>query len=202
MKNRSQDLQFRDQHPWLSGKMSPHINYTARAKVNQMARYSEDFKNAIINKILSPESKSIRSVASESNLPIGTVLNWLKQKNINVPMEKYPPTETKETIQSSQVEQFNIILETAPLSAEEVNAYCRKKGIYASDIEVWKQEMLDNLDSRNKKTLERENNTLKVQVRELKQELSCKEKALAESAALLLLKKKASIIWEVPEDES
>lgn len=167
-----------------------------------MARYSEDFKTAIINKILSPESKSIRTVASESDLPVGTVLNWLKQRNINVPMEKYPSIENKQAVELSQAEQFNIILETVCMSPEEVRAYCRKKGIYASDIEVWKQEMLDNLDSRNKKTLERENNNLKIQVRELKQELTCKEKALAESAALLLLKKKASIIWEAPEDES
>lgn len=167
-----------------------------------MARYAEDFKNAIISKILSPETKSIRSVANESDLPIGTVLNWIKQKKVNVPMEKYPSAETSLPIETSLVEQFNIILETASMSAEEVSAYCRKKGIYTSDIDVWKQEMLANLDSRNKKTLERENNNLKVQVRELKQELSCKEKALAESAALLLLKKKANIIWEDPEDEN
>ncbi len=81
-----------------------------------MARYSEDFKTAIINKILSPESKSIRTVASESDLPVGTVLNWLKQRNINVPMEKYPSIENKQAVELSQAEQFNIILETVCMS--------------------------------------------------------------------------------------
>ena len=117
-------------------------------------------------------------------------------------MGKYPNLRMKEPIETSPAWQFKVILETASMSPEEVSAYCRKKGIHKSDIEVWKQEMLDNLDSRNKKTLERENKHLKVELRELKQELACKDKALAESAALLLLKKKARVIWETLEAES
>lgn len=166
-----------------------------------MARYSEAFRTAIIAKILSPEKPSIRSVASESGIPIGTVLNWLKQNNINVTM-KQEPEETPTSIDDNSLsEQFNIILETSPMSEEELNAYCRQKGIYPSDIKIWKQEMTDNLDARNKKTLTKENNALKIQVRELKSELRVKEKALAESAALLLLKKKARIIWGDLEDD-
>lgn len=154
-------------------------------------RYSEEFKTAIIGKILSPEKPSIRSVASESDIPIATVLGWLKQKNINVAMEHESEKSKLQIVDTSISEQFSIILETASMTEEKLSAYCRQKGIYPSDIEVWKQEMLENLDVRNKKTLARENNNLKVQVRELKSELKVKEKALAESAALLLLKKKA-----------
>ena len=164
-------------------------------------RYSEDFKTAIIAKILSPEKPSIRSVASENDIPISTVLSWLKQKNINVTMTQESNEPPKSVDDNSLSEQFNIILKTASMPEEELNAYCRQKGIYPTDIEVWKQEMVDNLDTRNKKALARENNTLKVQVRELKSELKVKEKALVESAALLLLKKKARIIWEDQEDD-
>jgi len=37
-------------------------------------------------------------------------------------------------------QKFKIILETAHLSEEEFGEYCRKKGIYASDVERWKSE--------------------------------------------------------------
>lgn len=173
-----------------------------------MARYSEEFKMAIINKILSPETKSIRSVAKESALPIGTVLNWLNANGIDRELinQKMIPISLNEPDSSSaltitQEKKLKIIIETNAMSAEELSAYCREKGVYSKDIEIWKQEMLDNLDSRDKKVLAKENNDLKVKIRELKAELRCKEKALAESAALLLLKKKASIIWEEPEEE-
>jgi transposase-like protein len=166
-------------------------------------RYTEEFKLAIINKILSPETTSIRSVAKENDLPIATVLTWLKQKDIDMSMKKCSSdeSESRNHIEDSYVKKFNIILETASMSPEEVSAYCRRKGIYESDIAVWKQEMLDNLDSQNKRSLAKENKGLKIQLRELKSELKFKEKALAESAALLLVKKKASIIWGDLEDE-
>lgn len=166
-----------------------------------MARYSADFKNAIITKILSPDSKSIRSVASENDIPIGTVLNWLSKKNI--PMEKYKSKlkTTDEALEDSLQEKLKIILDVASMSDDEVSAYCRQKGIYPDDIEIWKQEMLSNLDSRNKKLLDKENNNLKVKIRELQAELKCKDKALAEASALLILKKKARIIWADQEEE-
>lgn len=167
-----------------------------------MTRYSEEFKNAIISKIQSPETKSIRSVASEHDLPIGTVLNWLKQKGIDTQMKDEPLINTTKNNEDTSLEvKFKTILETASMPEEELGAYCRQRGIYTNDIEIWKQEMLDNLDSRNKKTLAKENNDLKIKLRELRAELRCKEQALAEAAALLLLKKKAKIIWQEIEEE-
>ena len=160
-----------------------------------MTRYSTAFKDAIIGRILSPDSKSIRSVAAENDVPIGTVLSWLNKKEI--PMKKYVDKLDKvdKGIEESLQTRFEIILESASMSDEELSAYCRQKGIYPEDIEIWKQEMMSNLDSRNKKVLDEENNSLRIRVRELQAELKCKDKALAEASALLLLKKKAKIIW-------
>ena len=92
---------------------------------------------------------------------------------------------------------FTILLETAAMSEEEVNAYCRQKGIYPSNLDTWKQDIVENSDSSTQQLLTKENSRLKIENRELKAELRCKEKALAESAALLLLKKKARIIRNV-----
>lgn len=47
-------------------------------------RYSEEFKSAIIDKILSPDTKSIRAVARDNDLPIATVVGWLRVKGIDM----------------------------------------------------------------------------------------------------------------------
>ena len=166
-----------------------------------MTRYSNSFKDAIINRILSPDSKSIRSVAAENDVPIATVLNWLNKKEI--PMEQYEKKldVCSEAIEESLQLKFKIILEVASMTDDELSAYCRQKGIYPEDIDIWKQEMMSNLDSRNKKILDKENSSLKIQIRELQAELKCKDKALAEASALLILKKKAKIIWADHEEE-
>lgn len=119
-----------------------------------MTRYSEDFKNAIINKVLSPEAKSIRSVAHEHEVPIATVLNWLrKHDEVSRVDEKLAEDDKRNVVTDNLKDKFKIILDTAPMSPEEVGAYCRNRGIYTEDIAVWKQEMTDNLDARNKQIL-------------------------------------------------
>lgn len=167
-----------------------------------MTRYSEDFKNAIIHKVLSKDAPSIRAVAKEHHVPIGSVLNWVNHAKANQSTDQRFEKLMKQDTAFSVEKKFKIIIETTPLSSEELNAYCRNKGFYVQDIEVWKQEMLDNLDSRNKQHLATENRNLKIKVRELERELTCKNNALAETSALILLKKKARIIWEDLEEEN
>lgn len=165
-----------------------------------MARYTEEFKDVIIAKVLAPETKSIRAVAKDYDLPIGTVLNWLNKRGIDVNLkhnEEQEESKIDSTTDPSLLEKFKILLEANNLSEEELSAYCRNKGIYTHDVNIWKEELLSNLDSRNKKKLDKENNKLKVQVRELQSELRCKDKALAETSALLLLKKKHALFGRI-----
>ena len=50
-------------------------------------------------------------------------------------------------------------------------------------------------------SMDHEARSLRQENRDLKKELRRKEKALAETAALLVLKKKAASIWGEPEDD-
>ena len=166
-----------------------------------MTRHSESFKDAIVNKIVASDSVSIRSVAKEYSIPIATVLGWLRQAKSDPAISRRLDNIMQEETELTVENKFKILIESAAMSAEELSAYCRSKDIYVQDIDIWKQEMLDNLDSRNKQLLTNENRSLKIKLRELESELRCKEKALAETSALLLLKKKARIIWGDDEDE-
>ncbi|MFT5393234.1 MAG: hypothetical protein ACI8PT_003434 [Gammaproteobacteria bacterium] len=66
-----------------------------------------------------------------------------------------------------------------------VNALCRERGIYAHHVAQWKHDFVSGTA-----TSERANTkSLKGEVRDLKKELHRKDKALAETAALLVLQK-------------
>jgi hypothetical protein len=88
------------------------------------------------------------------------------------------------------------------MNESELSAYCRKKGLYAEQVDAWKWSCIDG----NVNGVERER-AVKAQTRGdkrriklLERELRRKEKALAETAALLVLRKKAQAIWGEDED--
>ncbi|MCW8128665.1 transposase [Microbulbifer halophilus] len=97
----------------------------------------------------------------------------------------------------SSEEKFCIVLETAPMTEAELSEYCRKHGLYPEQIEAWKVACMsanaesDEQSKRSQKTSKAE----KKRIKKLETELRRKEKALAETAALLTLSKKAEAIW-------
>lgn len=84
------------------------------------------------------------------------------------------------------------------LDSEQSGAYCRAHGILVSELKTfgqWFETAGDVVMDKTLKALERHNETLLKEKREQEEELNRKEKALAESAALLVLSKKARAIW-------
>lgn len=84
----------------------------------------------------------------------------------------------------------------ALLDEESQGRFLREHGLYSVDIERWREEMLQALGRKpNRKDPKNQ------RIKELENELRRKEKALAETAALLTLKKKARDIWGDSEDD-
>ncbi|MUV38413.1 hypothetical protein JNUCC1_02251 [Lentibacillus sp. JNUCC-1] len=79
----------------------------------------------------------------------------------------------------------------------------RKKGLYREQINAWQQVCLQaNGNAFNQaKALTGQLKEEKQRSKTLEKDLQKKEKALAEAAALLLLRKKARAIWGDQEDE-
>ena len=99
---------------------------------------------------------------------------------------------------------MNAIIATAALSEKQASEFCREQGIYMHHVEQWKQDFIQPNQSHSKKTSkgDRKDNTklLKHENQKLKKELNRKDKALAETAALLVLQKKVTEIWGCDED--
>ncbi len=100
----------------------------------------------------------------------------------------------------SAEEKFAVVLHTATLSEVELNAYCRENGLYPGQIKSWREACIRGNDPQAKnehRTTAYRTDKRKIQVRELRR----KEKALAETAALLVLRKKFDALWEDQEDD-
>ena len=91
------------------------------------------------------------------------------------------------------------VLETAAMNEADLGAYCRKRGLFAAQIHGWRAacEQANDWDRSSTASLSQATKDDKKQIKELERELARKEKALAETAALLVLTKKAAAICGV-----
>ena len=80
-------------------------------------------------------------------------------------------------------------METAPLNESERAEYCRRRGLYPQQITAWRRACESATDWAGERGRQRA--AVDREVRSLQREPQRKEKALAETAALLTLSKKA-----------
>ena len=163
-------------------------------------KYSEERRQAVLAKLCPPHNRSIREVAAEEGISEATLYNWRKAARQRG--ELYPDAGSDAQGWSAR-DKFAAVIETAPMNASERSAYCRQRGLYPEQLVAWRRAC----EQANDWAAERSSQQVKVdreqrrRMRELEHDLARKEKALAETAALLTLSKKARAIWGDREDE-
>lgn len=89
---------------------------------------------------------------------------------------------------------------TGSLNDVEIGVYCREQGIYSFELKQWKESFMTQKSNERKHSELAELKLLRAENKELKREIHRKDRALAETTALLVLKKKAALIWGEAED--
>lgn len=157
-------------------------------------RYSKEFKSAIIKKLLSRGNQRLEDFAKENNLGKSTISKWLSN-HANVPGMK----NNKNSSAYSAEKILKIISETYSLSEEELGLYLRKNGLHTNQLTEWRAEILTSMTkpklNLNKKD-ERDD-----KIKSLEKNLRKKDAALAEVSALLILQKKANLLWPSPSED-
>jgi len=115
-------------------------------------------------------------------------------------MIKLLPIKMKRPQDWSAEEKLAAVLEATSLLDEELGAFLRNKGLHATHLQQWREQMLAGLNPSPAQAKNKEPES--KQVRALERELRRKDKALAETAALLVLKKKAQEIWGDEDDDT
>ena len=163
-------------------------------------RYSPERKESVLRKMMPPHNRPIKQLAQEEGISEATLFNWRKQardKGFLLPDGDSGPEGW------SARDKFAAVLETAALNETDLAEYCREKGIYSEQLSQWRKacESANDWDRESSRRLKTEKKADRQRIRQLERELRRKEKALAETAALLVLQKKAQAIWGDPEDE-
>ncbi len=153
-----------------------------------MSRHSPVFKRQLVEKILSQRNTSIDEIAKEHGVPRSTAFRWLRQ---------YYREANGEERRSARPQDWNlatkmkVLLETRGMRDVELGLYLRREGLYHCHLELFKQEVLDEVSkSKKENRLDAKEAILLQKVRDLQKELKIKDKALREATALLALKKK------------
>lgn len=171
------------------------------------ARYTETFKRQAVEKALSrTQGTTLAEVTDSLGIGYSTLSKWLVKSReqplgsnsahdgtgINdVRKEKRPQD-------WSQEERLEMVIACGSLDEAGMNEWCRGRGLYAHHVRQWKQDFINGLRSNDPAGSKR----LKGEVSALKKELNRKDRALAETAALLVLQKKVDAIWGNDEGNS
>ena len=161
-----------------------------------MATYNKDFKDKLIKLMLPPENRSVKELVDEYSIHEQTLYKWRKEAKSKGVV--YQDNGTSRQKYSKEM-QFQIIIETSLLNNNNLSEYCRRKGIYAEEIEAWKKTFVTG-ETNEQSWVKAELKESQAELKRTKKELERKEKALAEAAALLVLRKKMRAIWDSDEE--
>ena len=94
------------------------------------------------------------------------------------------------------------VITTAAMSQAHKSAWCREHGVYPADLEKWLSSATASLaDPEEARASPQATRKDRKRIKELERELHRKDRALAETAALLVLSKKVEAIFRRGEDE-
>ena len=157
-------------------------------------------KPKLFNRMMPPNNESVAQISKEEGITEVTLYKWRKEARV---AGSATPGNGQTSDKWSSQDKFLIVMETFSMNELELAEYCRKKGLYREQIEAWKSVCLQANGQAfdQEKQLNMQLKEEKQRAKALEKDLQKKEKALAEAAALLLLRKKAQAILGDDEDE-
>ena len=158
-----------------------------------MARYGKAFRDRIVARLLPPESAVIDVVSRDVGVSIATLERWRAQALA-------APGELASNQRWTPAARLEAVITTAAMDETARNAWCREQGLYLVELDAWRRDAIAGLgEPRAASALEARQDRRRV--KELERELHRKDKALAETAALLVLAKKLGAVFRDGEDE-
>ncbi len=161
--------------------------------------YSPERKLAVLKRMLAPNNVSIRQLSKEEGIAASTLFSWRAEARSKGQL--LPDADAGPEGWSSR-DKFAAVLETAGLNEADRGEYRRKRGLYPAQTAAWRGAcgQANDRDRAGNARLGRATREEKKRVKDLERELARKDRALAETAALPVLRKKAAAIRGGDED--
>ena len=157
-----------------------------------MARYGQAFKNKAVARLLPPESAALELVAREVGVGVGALERWRDEA-------QSMPARGRAWTAGARLE---AVITTAAMSESAKSAWCREHGVYPTELDKWRASCTTALaDPEDVRASPQATRASAKRIKELERDLLRKDRALAETAALLVLSKKVAAIFNKGEDE-
>lgn len=157
-----------------------------------MARYGKEFKRRAVARLLPPESSSVEKISAELGVRAETLERWRAEALSEPSRERTWTAEAR----------LEAVIATASMDETARSAWCREKGVYPSELAKWRDEAVAALAGPTEaRATPEQTRKDRRRLKELERELKRKDKALAETTALLVLSKKLSAVFQGDGDE-
>ena len=157
-----------------------------------MARYGEAFKNGVVARMLPPESAHAGAVAKETGVSMQTLERWREEAQSR-------PARGRAWTAAARLE---AVITAAALDEAGKSAWSREHGVYPAELDKWRASAAAALAAPEEaRASPQATRADKKRIKELERELLRKDRALAETAALLVLSKKVAAIFNKGEAE-
>ena len=138
--------------------------------------YSLAFKRKMIERLTGKEALTALQLSRETGVRQQNLSRWLQEARSLPLVGSRDVTERVFTLE----QKARVLADTANLRGEQLRTYLEREGIKLADFERWRIALQEE---------GRQPSATTKHIRQLERELARKEKALAEAAALLVLKK-------------
>lgn len=143
-------------------------------------------------RLLPPESTAVKTVSQEIGVSESTLERW-RAEALAEPQRERTWTATA---------RLEAVIATAAMDEAAKSAWCREQGVYPSELEKWRASATTALaQPEEARASPQQTRRDHRRIKELERQLQRKDKALAETAALLVLSKKLSAILGEGADE-
>jgi len=150
--------------------------------------YSIAFKQKMINRLTGRDAVSTHQLAKDTSIRQQNLSRWLREAR-NLPLME----PNNQVVFTWSVEQkARLLADASKLTGEALTAHLECEGVAFSEFEQWRLALEEGGRSSTATT---------KRIRKLERELARKEKALAEVAALLVLKKTVESIYHDEDDD-
>jgi transposase len=151
--------------------------------------YSLAFKQKMVERLTGKNALNQSQLARETGVRQQNLCRWLEEaRSLPLVASNNPTTRVWSVEQKARV-----LADASTLSGEQLTAYLEREGIKLADFERWRI-ALEEDGGGSAATLKR--------IRKLERELARKEKALAEAAVLLVLKKTIGSYYSDEDDDT
>jgi transposase-like protein len=148
----------------------------------------------MVERLAGPRGTSANALAEEVGVHQSTLSRWLREAGTVADMGRNKKQggdggDARRPEDWSPEDKLKAVIEVSGLGETELGEWLRRHGVHEAQLRDWRRAAIEALAGK------RPASSSSKRVRELEREVRRKDRALAETAALLVLRKKLDALW-------